>query len=206
MRERLMREKERLMRERLMREKKPVKGVAASPTPTTGRDTTTVPTPAPTKSVDICSVGIGESGGVEVVVGLTFQATDVKKALTAVWRICAKGNIVQFGGSPEDCFIRNKASNRKIFMRKKKGSYVLDVEFVTKKDGVAVSLGKGEITVDSAAEESVCPLDWGGAFPLKEPKKKMCFKTASGQDMQHYGERVVTCITQSKPAGFVRPS
>ena len=163
-------------------------------------------TPIPTESVDICVVGIGESGGVEVVVGLTFQATDVKKALTAVWRICAKGNIVQFGGSPEDCFIRNKASNRKIFMRKKKGSYVLDVEFVTKKDGVAVSLGKGEITVDSAAEESVCPLDWGGAFPLKEPKKKMCFKTASGQDMQHYGERVVTCITQSKPAGFVRPS
>ena len=91
--------------ERLMREKKPVKGVAALPTPTTGRDTTTVPTPAPTKSVDICSVGIGESGGVEVVVGLTFQATDVKKALTAVWRICEKGNIVQFGGSPEDCFI-----------------------------------------------------------------------------------------------------
>ena len=89
---------------------------------------------------------------------------------------------------------------------RRKGSYVLDVEFVTKKDGVAVSLGKGEITVDSAAEESVCPLDWGGAFPLKEPKKKMCFKTASGQDMQHYGERVVRCITQSKPAGFVRPS
>ena len=104
------------------------------------------------------------------------------------------------------CLIRNKASNRKIFMRKKKGSYVLDVELVTKKDGVAVSLGKGEITVGSAAEESVCPLDWGGAFPLKESKKKMCFKTASGQDMQHYGERVVTCITQSKPAGFVRPS
>ena len=52
----------------------------------------------------------------------------------------------------------------------------------------------------------VCPLDWGGAFPLKESKKKMCFKTASRQDMQHYGERVVTCIAQSKPAGFVRPS
>ena len=77
---------------------------------------------------------------------------------------------------------------------------------MTRKDGVTVSLGKGEIAIDSAAEESARPLDLGGAFPLKEPKKKMCFKTASGQDMQHYGERVVTCITQSKPAGFVRPS
>ena len=95
-------------------------------------------------------------------------------------------------------------------MTKKKGSYVLDVEFVTKNNGEAVSLGKGEIAIGSAAEESVCPLDWGGAFPLKETKKKMNFKTASGQDMQHYGERVVACITQSRPEskttqGFVRP-
>ena len=66
---------------------------------------------------------------------------------------------------PEDCFIKNKASNRKIFMRKKKGSYVLDVEFVTNTNGEAASLGKGEITIDSAAEESVCTLGLGGAFP-----------------------------------------
>jgi len=77
---------------------------------------------------------------------------------------------------------------------------VLDVEFVIKKDDELVSLGKGEITIDSAAKESVCPHDWGGAFPLKKSKKRMNFKTASGQDTQHYGERVVTCITQSGPA------
>jgi hypothetical protein len=130
---------------------------------------------------------------------LTFQATDVKKALAAVWRVCEKGNLIQFGDEPEDCFIKNKKTDRTIFMRKKKGSYVLDVEFVIKKDDETVSLGKGEITVDSAAEESVCPLDWGGAFALKEPRKKMNLKTASGQEMQHYGERVVTCITHSRP-------
>ena len=28
---------------------------------------------------------------------------------------------------------------------------------------------------------------------------KMNFKTASGQEMQHYGERVVKCITHSRP-------
>jgi hypothetical protein len=45
----------------------------------------------------------------------------------------------------------------------------------------------------------VCPHDWGGAFPLTEPKRKMNFKTASGQEMEHYGERTVTCITQTRP-------
>jgi hypothetical protein len=66
-------------------------------------------------------------------------------------------------------------------------------------------LSKGEITVDSAAEESVCPKDWGGAFPLKETKRKMNFQTASGQVMQHYGERVVTCITESRPSPRTSP-
>jgi hypothetical protein len=82
---------------------------------------------------------------------------------------------------------------------------VLDVEFVIKKEGETISLGKGEITIDSAAVESVCPKDWGGAFPLKENKKKMNFKTASGQEMQHYGERVVTCITESRPCPRTSP-
>ena len=119
--------------------------------------------------------------------------------------------MVQLGDEPEDGFTKNKKTTRKISMRKKKDSYVLDVEVVTKTNGEATSLGKGEITIDSAAEESDRPLGWGGAFPLKETKKKMNFKTASGQDMQHYGERVVACITQSRPEskatqGFVRPS
>ena len=30
-------------------------------------------------------------------------------------------------------------------------------------------VGAGEITVDSAAEESVCPKIWGKAYPLREP-------------------------------------
>ena len=148
------------------------------------------------ENIEICEVGLGE----ETIVGLTFQATDVKKALAAVWRVCEKGNLVQFGDEPADCFIKNKRSNRKIFMRKKKGSYVLDVEFVIKKGGETMSLGKGEITVDSAAEESVCPKEWGGAFPLKEPRRRMNFKTASGEEMEHYGEKTVTCITESRPA------
>ena len=66
--------------------------------------------------VEICGVGFFE----ETIVRLTFQVTDVKKVLAAVWRACEKGNVIQFGDEPEDCFIKNKRTNRKIFMRKKR--------------------------------------------------------------------------------------
>jgi hypothetical protein len=80
--------------------------------------------------------------GEETIVGMTFQSTGVKKSLAAVWRVCEKGNVIQFGDEAEDCFIKNKKSGRKIFMRKKKCSYVLDVEFVLKRGGETISLGK----------------------------------------------------------------
>jgi hypothetical protein len=155
--------------------------------------------------VEICAVDSIE----ETLIGMTFQATDVKKALAVVWRVCEKGNLVQFGHEAEDCFIFNKASSRKIPMRKKKGSYVIDVEFVKNSDGETVSHGKGEITIDSAAEESVCPRDWAGAFPTKVKEKKLHFKTASGEEMQHYGEKAITCIagsrqSQDRPSVFPR--
>ena len=54
-----------------------------------------------------------------------------------------------------------------------------------------VSLGHGEITVDSAAEESVCPKEWGGAYEIEEPAKWMKFKNASGGKMEHYGAKHV---------------
>ena len=50
-------------------------------------------------------------------------------------------------------------------------------------------VGAGEITVDSAAEESVCPKMWGKAYPLREPARRLKFMSASGGSMKHYGER-----------------
>ena len=69
---------------------------------------------------------------VQKLMSLGFQVCDVKKPLAAVWRICEKGNIVQFGPEAEDCFIKNKRSGDKVLMRREGGSYVLDIEF----DGV----------------------------------------------------------------------
>ena len=45
-------------------------------------------------------------------------------------------------------------------MRKKKGTYVIDGKFVGYKDPI-------EITVDSGAEDSVCPKAWGGTVWAK---------------------------------------
>jgi hypothetical protein len=55
-----------------------------------------------------------------------------------------------------------------------------------------VSNGEGEITVDSAAEESVCPRGWGKQYPMREPSKWLNFTNASGGHMKHYGERHTT--------------
>ena len=56
-------------------------------------------------------------------------------------------------------------------------------------------LGSGEITVDSAAEESACPKEWCPEYPTKKPTRWMKFANASGGQMGHYGEKAVTFTT-----------
>jgi hypothetical protein len=53
-------------------------------------------------------------------------------------------------------------------------------------------VGSGEITVDSAAEESVCPKAWGEAYQMRRPSKWLRFVNASGGQMGHYGEKTAT--------------
>ena len=48
-----------------------------------------------------------------------------------------------------------------------------------------------EIVVDSGAEESVCPLEWGSQFGIREADRWMKFKNASGGEIRHYGHRDV---------------
>ena len=104
------------------------------------------------------------------VLGMTFQVAAVKKALAAVWRICRAGNVLQFGERGEDCFIKHKETGKKVNIKKKGGSYVLKVEFVRRRvvngEDVWESLGHEEVTVDSGAEESVCPKTWGEGFGM----------------------------------------
>ena len=113
---------------------------------------------------------------------IKFQVADVKKPLMAVRRIVEGGNRVVF--SEAGSFIINDKTGDKLKLRENgRGSYIMDVDFV--------GGGKGEITVDSGAEESVCPRDWGSRFRIKEVLEKQKFRAANGQQIQHYGERDV---------------
>ena len=113
-----------------------------------------------------------------------FQVADVKKPLISVKRICEKGSVVCFGPENSDNYIRNKQSGAKIPLRKNgKGSYLMDVCFVNG--------GRTEITVDSGAEENVCPQTWGSQFGLQPADKWMNFRSASGSEIAHYGKRNV---------------
>jgi hypothetical protein len=58
--------------------------------------------------------------------------------------------------------------------------------------------GTGEVTVDSAAEESVCPKSWGQQFPVRRPSRWMRFVNASGGVMNHYGEKLATIRTEAE--------
>ena len=127
----------------------------------------------------------------DVQMSLCFQVTDVKKPLVAVTRICEKGNRVCFGPNEADNYIQSVRSGDKIYMRKQRGSFVIDGQF-----------GDGEwkdITIDSAAEESVCPKDWGKQFGTVQVQedRKLKFVSANGGKIEHYGERKVVLNTKS---------
>ena len=62
--------------------------------------------------------------------GLTFQVTDVKKPLLAVRRLVEKGNVVVLAGGEEESYIYNVASQTKVPIKKKGGSFVIEAHFM----------------------------------------------------------------------------
>ncbi len=63
----------------------------------------------------------------------------------------------------------------------------MDVSFV---NGTSTS-----ITVDSGAEENVCPYDWGLQFGIREPEKWKNFSGANGSRIEHYGTRDIKVVS-----------
>jgi hypothetical protein len=61
----------------------------------------------------------------------------------------------------------------------------------------------GEITVDSAAEESVCPKEWCTEFGTKTPARWLKFVNASGGTMGHYGERTANFRVDGEESGVM---
>ena len=105
----------------------------------------------------------------------------------SVKRIVEKGNRVIFaeGGS---YIINDKTGDRVELKENGRGSYVMDVDFV--------GGGKGRITVDSGAEENVCPRGWGERFKVNEKVAPINFRQADGSRIKHYGERMVVVTSE----------
>ena len=120
---------------------------------------------------------------------MRFEVCGVKKPLAAVWRIAGKGNRVCFGSEEGDNYIQNINDGRKMMMRRKGGSYVIDV---------VMNGETQEITVDSAAEESVCPIWFGEDFGIQRVEKgrEMKLINASGGKIDHHGNRQVSFKSQ----------
>ena len=68
-----------------------------------------------------------------------------------------------------------------------------DVQFVqaVRDEMEWLDLGKGDIIIDSAADESCWPAGQGDAFPTIPSRRKLVLKTANGGDMTHYGQKEV---------------
>jgi hypothetical protein len=62
------------------------------------------------------------------------------------------------------------------------------VQAVDKEDGL-LHLGKGDIIVDSAADESCWPAGHGHALPAEPVGRGLKFRAATGGEMKHYGEK-----------------
>ena len=126
----------------------------------------------------------------EIKMDLKFEVAGVKKPLIAVKRICEKGNVVSFGPLEKDNFIQNKDTGDKVLLRKSgKGSYLMDVHF---DNGSSTS-----ITVDSGAEENVCPYEWGTVFGIRDPERWKNFCGANGSRIEHFGTRNVRVVSST---------
>ena len=135
----------------------------------------------PEEEREICPVE-NQSGG--ILMSADFQVAAVKKPLMAVKRISERGNHVGFGPREEDNFIINSETGNKIKLYPSgNGSYIMKVKFV---NGIET-----EITVDSGAEENVCPFWWGEHFGIRDADRWLHLINASGDIIPHYGTRTV---------------
>ena len=88
--------------------------------------------------------------------GMKFLVTDTKKPLAAVSSIVDEGNVVVFGPGPWGSLIQNVQSGEKIMMTRRKGTYVIAVDFLggeKKKSRVADDGGQRAMDIGNAEVE-----------------------------------------------------
>ena len=58
------------------------------------------------------------------------------------------------------------------------------------------------VMVDSGAAHSACPPDYANEHELREVQREIQFQTASGELLEHHGEKLVPYITQDTIMGI----
>ena len=131
---------------------------------------------------------MAKKGSSTVGLRFVFHAAEVSKPLLSVKRITECGNRVHFGPSANESYIQNVSTGDKVFLRETpSGSYVLDA--------ILQKTGSTEITIDSGAEDNVCPPHWAPEFPCITTGLKRAFRGADGNPIPHYGSKNVTVVS-----------
>ena len=58
------------------------------------------------------------------------------------------------------------------------------------------------VMVDSGAAHSACPFDYANENEIRETQRKIQFQTASGELLEHHGEKLVPHTTQDSVTGI----
>ena len=64
------------------------------------------------------------------------------------------------------------------------------------------SLHRDRVMVDSGAAHSACPLDYANEHEVREVQCKIQFQTASGELLEHHGEKLVPYMSQDTIMGI----
>ena len=145
---------------------------------------TTVVRRKPKRTAEVLSVENATGG-----CSMEFHMTDAKRMLASVSRITKAGNIVRFGEKGHESYIMNIKTKRKMFLKKERGVYVLDVLF-----NVAGGQRKGQMVIDSGAAECVMPREFLTELKVKPAAAGVKFVAANGKEIGNYGRKEVNFL------------
>ena len=100
-----------------------------------------------------------------------------------------QARVLKFGGRAQRA--REAEENMDNYWATMRDEQYVQMVGENNKKGEWVSLGVGDIIIDSAADESCWPVGQGDAFPTLPSNRKMVLKTANGGDMEHYGQKEI---------------
>ena len=86
--------------------------------------------------------------------------------------------------------------------------YVSDDEFHSPMRIFALKVNSNvdRVMVDSGAAHSACPSDYANEHEVREVQRKIQFQTASGELLEHHGEKLVPYMAQDSIVGIHVPS